>query len=73
MPNEQQLKAEFTLMMIQERYKNDPAMLKQKIEEVKNKIMVNPAILDKIDLPQIKQQQDIEVKRTEDNSQQKQR
>lgn len=73
LPHEQQLKAEFALMVIQERYKNDPAMLKQKIEDVKNKIMANPMVLDKVELPQIKQQQDIEVKRTEINSTQKQR
>lgn len=73
LPHEQQLKAKFALMVIQERYKNDPAMLKQKIEDVKNKIMANPMVLDKVELPQIKQQQDIEVKRTENNSTQKQR
>ncbi|HAD80148.1 MAG TPA: hypothetical protein DCF99_13185 [Flavobacteriaceae bacterium] len=69
----QQIKAEFFLKAIEERYKNDPAMLNLKLDEAKNKIGENPAALDKVELPQIKQQQDIEVKISKNNSPQKQR
>ena len=71
--SDQQVKAEFFLRAIEERYKNDPAMLNLKLDEAKNKIGGNPAALDTIELPQIKKQQDIEVKRAESNSPQKQR
>ena len=71
--SDQQIKAEFFLKAIEERYKNDPAMLNLKLDEAKNKIGENPAALDKVELPQIKQQQDIEVKISKNNSPQKQR
>ena len=71
--SDQQIKAEFFLRAIEERYKNDPAMLNLKLDEAKNKIGENPAALDKVELPQIKQQQDIEVKISKNNSPQKQR
>jgi hypothetical protein len=37
-------------------------MLNLKLDEAKNKIGENPVALDRVELPQIKQQQDIEVK-----------
>ena len=71
--SDQQIKAEFFLRAIEERYKNDPAMLNLKLDEAKNKIGENPVALDRVELPQIKQQQDIEVKISKNNSPQKQR
>ena len=71
--SDQQIKAEFFLKAIEERYKNDPAMLNLKLDEAKNKIGENPVALDRVELPQIKQQQDIEVKISKNNSPQKQR
>ena len=73
MTSDQQVKAEFFLRAIEERYKNDPAMLNLKLDEAKNKIGKNPTALDTIELPQIKKQQDIEVKIAKNNSPQKQR
>jgi phosphopantetheine adenylyltransferase len=60
--SDQQVKAEFFLRAIEERYKNDPAMLHLKLDEAKNKIEKHPTLLDKVELPTIKQRQDIEVK-----------
>ena len=40
--SDQQIKAEFFLRAIEERYKNDPAMLNLKLDEAKNKIGENP-------------------------------
>ena len=72
--SDQQIKAEFFLRAIEERYKNDPAMLNLKLDEAKNKIGKNPTALDTVEVPQIKKQQDIEVKIAEkNNSPQKQR
>ena len=72
--SDQQVKAEFFLRAIEERYKNDPAMLNLKLDEAKNKIGKNPTALDTVEVPQIKKQQDIEVKIAEkNNSPQKQR
>lgn len=71
--SDQQIKTEFFLKIIKERYKNDPAMLNLKLDAAKNKIAENPAALDKVELPQIKQHQDIEVKISKNNSPQKQR
>lgn len=72
--SDQQVKAEFFLRAIEERYKNDPAMLNLKLDEAKNKIGKNPTALDTVEIPQIKKQQDIEVKIAEkNNSPQKQR
>lgn len=62
---EQQVKTEFFLRAIEERYKNDPAMLNLKLDEAKNKIEATPALLDKVELPTIRQKQDIEVKQRE--------
>lgn len=71
--SDQQIKVDFFLKIIKERYKNDPAMLNLKLDAAKNKIAENPAALDKVELPQIKQHQDIEVKISKNNSPQKQR
>ena len=66
--SDQQVKAEFFLRAIEERYKNDPAMLNLKLDEAKNKIGKNPTALDTVEVPQIKKQQDIEVKIAEKNN-----
>jgi hypothetical protein len=62
---EHQIKAEFSLRMIRERFKDDPALLEQKLDAVKNKIGADPTALDKVQLPKVKQQQDIEIKQRE--------
>lgn len=62
---EHQIKAEFSLRMIRERFKDDPALLEQKLDVVKNKIGADPTALDKVQLPKVKQQQDIEIKQRE--------
>lgn len=65
---EHQVKAEFSLRLIRERFKDDPAMMEQKLDAVKNKIGADPTALDKMELPKIKQQQDVEVKQKEAKS-----
>lgn len=65
MSEEHQIKAEFSLRMIRERFKDDPALLEQKLDAVKNKIGADPTALDKVQLPKVKQQQDIEIKQRE--------
>lgn len=62
---EHQVKAEFSLRLIRERFKDDPAMLTQKLDAMKNAIGANPKALDKVELPTIKQQQDVEIKQKE--------
>lgn len=65
---EHQVKAEFSLRLIRERFKDDPAMLEQKLDAIKNAIGANPKALDKVELPKIKQQQDVEIKQRETKS-----
>ncbi len=65
---EHQIKAEFSLRLIREQFKNDPAMMEQKLDAIKNKIGADPMALDKVELPKVKQQQDIEVKQKETRS-----
>ena len=65
MSAEHQVKAEFSLRLIRERFKDDPAMLTQKLDAMKNAIGANPKALDKVELPTIKQQQDVEIKQKE--------
>ena len=65
---EHQVKAEFSLRLIRERFKDDPAMMEQKLDAIKNKIGADPMALDKVELPRIKQQQHIEVQQRESKS-----
>ena len=65
---EHQVKAEFSLRLIRERFKDDPAMMEQKLDAIKNKIGADPMALDKVELPRIKQQQDIEIQQRESKS-----
>lgn len=65
---EHQIKVELSLRMIRERFKDDPAMLEQKLDAIKNAIGANPKALDKVELPKIKQQQDVEIKQRETKS-----
>ena len=53
---DQKVKTEAMLMMFEEHFKSDPAMLKQKISVLKDKIKANPSVLDKVEMPSIKQQ-----------------
>ena len=62
---EHQVKAEFSLRLIRERFKDDPAIMEQKLDAIKNKIGADPTALDKVELPEIKQQQDVEIKQRE--------
>lgn len=65
---EHQVKAEFSLRLIRERFKDDPAIMEQKLDAIKNKIGADPTALDKVELPEIKQQQDVEIKHKETKS-----
>ena len=70
---EQKNKVTLYLRFMENHYKNDPAMLKQKMMEVQNKVIEDPTKLDKVELPQVKVEQDIEVKQKVNSPRQKER
>lgn len=59
---DQKIKADAYIRVIEHQFKSDPALLKQKLNEVHDAIGKNPAALDKVPDLVVKQQQDVDVK-----------